>query len=177
MAETREHNFDGIEEYDNPLPRWWVQGFLLSILFALVYCILFPSTWFWDGLLGWSSQKRYEAQVASAPQVRASPGAALTVDLSDPALVAAGKGIFAVRCAVCHGPRGEGKIGPSLVSGPWKYGGKPADVLATISGGRPGGMPPWGKVLSSQEIQQVAAYVLVLGKGKTSGAAARPGGS
>lgn len=176
MTKIREHSFDGIEEYDNPLPRWWVQGFLLSILFALIYCILYPSTWFWDGLLGWSSQRQYEEQMASAPRAGPSPGAVPALDLSDPALAAAGKSIFAVRCAVCHGPNGEGKIGPSLVSGAWRYGGRPADVLATISGGRPGGMPPWGKVLSPQEIQQVAAYVLVLGKGKSSGAT-RPGGS
>lgn len=170
MDEVREHSFDGIEEYDNPLPRWWLYLFYLTIVIAVVYSVFYPSTWFWGGTSDWSASAQYEQQMADAaarwPQTAADADAAeLEKAMHDPAAVAAGKSIFGLRCAVCHGKNGEGKIGPSLTDATWKYGSDAPTVAETITKGRPAGMPPWGKVLSPDEVRQVTAFVLSLGKG------------
>lgn len=167
-ALKREHVVDGIEEYDNPLPRWWLYLFYLTIAFAGVYCVVYPSTWFWGGTQGWSSSGQYEAAMAEAG--KAAPArTATTVSpeevarmAHDPAALAAGKAVFAKNCAVCHGEKAEGKIGPSLVDGTWLYGSEPSDLLETITNGRPKGMPKWGKLLKPEEIQSVAAFVYSL---------------
>lgn len=172
MDEVREHSFDGIEEYDNPLPRWWLYLFYFTIVFAVGYAWYYPTLWFYGGNAGWSQAAQYEQQMAEAakrwPAPVAGAGADLTALMHDPTALAAGQKIFGQRCAVCHGKEAEGKIGPSLKDADWKYGGDSASVMETIEKGRPGGMPPWGKVLSPEQLQQVSAYVLSLSGGQAS---------
>ena len=166
MAELKEHVVDGIEEYDNPLPRWWLYGFYLSILFAVGYAIAYPSLWFWGGTRSWTSANQYDAIMAAVPKAQLAK-----VDLvalaGNPAVVEEGKTIFKTYCVACHGDNAEGKIGPPLVPHKWRYGGEPENILTTIRGGRPGGMPVWGKVLPDEKIQKVAAYVYTLSYGKS----------
>jgi cytochrome c oxidase cbb3-type subunit III len=168
MADLRPHVVDGIEEYDNPLPRWWLYGFYLSIAFAFFYAIVYPSLWFWNGTAGWTSTAQYEATVQNAPKPAV---AAAPVDLekmaSDANVVAAGKDLFKTYCAACHGDNAEGKIGPPLTPHQWKYGGDPESILTTIRNGRPGGMPVWSKVMTDDKIQTVAAYVYSLSRGQS----------
>lgn len=160
---------DGIQEYDNPMPRWWLNLFYFTIAFAVVYCVMYPSFWFWGGTTGWTQTGQYDAQMQQAGEIYKSAGPE-SIDLAacatEPDLVAAGKEIFKLRCVPCHGENAEGKIGPSLVDDEWKFGGTSEDVVASISGGRPGGMPPWQKVLGTQGIKEVGAYVWTLSEHK-----------
>ena len=178
VAEIREHVADGIEEYDNPLPAWWLYGFYASIAFALVYAVVYPSLWCWSGTARWTSAGQYDAMVASAPKV-----AVAKVDLekmsADPGVVAKGHEIFKTYCVACHGDNAEGKIGPPLVAHKWRYGGDPDSILTTIRGGRPNGMPTWSKAISDDKIQLVAAYVFSLSHGASapeSGPSGAPAG-
>lgn len=163
------HEVDGIREYDNPPPAWLVWLFNLSILFSIGYCIVYPSTWFWNGTMGWSQTGQYDRQMVAAQERYGTPAEAAPADVDlvalaqDPTALAAGEEIFKVRCAACHGASGEGgPIAPSLVDDEWLYGNAPDDIIASISGGRPNGMPTWGKVLSSTEVAEVAAFVTKL---------------
>jgi len=162
--EIREHVADGIQEFDNPLPRWWLALFYVTIGFAAVYCVFYPSLWTWSGTLGWSSQKQYEAQMAGVKTAPVAPAVAVDVEKlsKDPAVVAEGKTLFAANCAVCHGEHGEGKVGPSLTDATWKYGGDAHTIVKTITDGRPGGMPVWGKVFGPDQINKLAAFVITL---------------
>lgn len=171
MSEVREHVADGIQEYDNPLPRWWLYGFYLTIAIAAVYCVLYPCTWFWNGTQNWSSAGQLAADIAAYPpkvkELASAEEANEIVKMSkDPAIVAAGKTIFATNCAVCHGDDARGKIGPNLRDhdgdAGWRYGGSAKDILTTIRGGRPKGMPVWGKVMSPEKTEHVAAYIYSL---------------
>jgi cytochrome c oxidase cbb3-type subunit 3 len=167
---------DGIEEYNNPLPGWWVTLFYGTIVFAIVYQILYPS-WFGPGLLKWSQYKRYDQEVEAAKALAAKAGTApagLASVLSDPKAVEAGKAIFGANCAACHGANAEGGIGPNLHQPPyWAYGSGKAEDLEFIvtngTNGTPGlskdskgGMPSWKGPLGPAKIQQVVAYVYSL---------------
>jgi cytochrome c oxidase cbb3-type subunit 3 len=170
MSTVREHAPDGIEEYDNPLPRWWLYGFYLTIVFGAIYAVFYPSLWCWDGTMHWSSSAQWERQVADnarlhpAAVATTSPGDNLEVTSKDATVVADGRAIFLKNCAPCHGDNAEGRIGLSLHDHDWRYGGDEVSILQTIRGGRPGGMPVWGKVLPNEQIQHVAAYVYTLSK-------------
>lgn len=148
---------DGLEEYDNPMPRWWLYLFYFTIVYAVVYCMAYPSFWFWNGFTGWTQEGQY-AQNAPKPK----PGVEemdLSVFAKDTAALEAGKANFAKYCAACHGNNLEGKVGPCLTDAEWKYGGTDKDILISISKGRPAGMPTWGKVLKPDEIAKTAAFV------------------
>ncbi len=165
MAKLLDHEVDGIQEYDNPAPSWLVWLFNLSIVFAIGYSVAYPSTWFWKGTAGWSSSGQWEAQVASAKERYPDPSEiAFSGELpDDPGSLQIGAAVFKKRCAACHGDVGEGKIGPSLIDEEWLYGAEPDKIVESIAGGRPKGMPAWGKVLSSDEVRNVAGYVVSLG--------------
>lgn len=174
MAEVREHVVDGIEEYDNPLPSWWLYGFYVSIVFAVIYSVMYPSFWFWNGTARWTSSAQYEVMLAGVPKPVVKQ-----VDLpklaADPNVVAAGHELFKTYCVACHGDNAEGKVGPPLVPHKWRYGGDPDSILTTIRGGRPGGMPVWGKVLPEEKIETVAAYVYSLSEGRSAPEAGHQG--
>lgn len=146
---------DGIGEEDNKVPLWFNVGFYGLIAVGIVYI-------FYYTLSGWSSAGQYRAQVTAAEALAAEHRAALPTTnpyRGDAAAVAQGKEVFDQICATCHKPDGSGLVGPSLVDPYWKYGHTDDDLFTTVSEGRPGGMPPWGKVLGSEKIWKVLAYV------------------
>lgn len=146
---------DGIEEYDNPLPDWWLGMFWLSILWAFAYGIHYH-------FIAHRSQPAALAAEMAAADARWPAQTAATAEfvMSDEA-VAAGETIFAQNCAVCHGANLEGGIGPTFLDDEWLHGGDPQSVVHTITAGVPDkGMLSWGPILGPEKINQVAAYVL-----------------
>lgn len=146
---------DGIEEYDNPLPDWWLGLLWLTVIWGIGYAIHYH-------FIGNRSQERHLAAEVAEAAVR---WPAQTIDasqfvMSDEA-IAAGKQVYEVNCVVCHGADLEGGIGPTLTDDEWIHGSEPIDVITTITEGVPlKGMIPWGPILTPEQINQVAAYVL-----------------
>jgi cytochrome c oxidase cbb3-type subunit 3 len=161
------HEFDGIQEYDNPLPRWWFLMFLGTVVFSLGYLALYPGLGNFKGLLGWTSAGQWEEEMAHADEVYKpvfAKYAALSVeDLQKPENstgLKMGQRMFANNCSVCHGTGGQGAYGfPNLTDNDWLYGGDPATIKTTITAGRQGAMPAWGEVLGEDGVQDVANYV------------------
>lgn len=168
--ETVGHEFDGIKEYDNPLPRWWFQMFVGTVIFALGYLALYPGLGNFKGLLGWTSHNQWEAEMAYADEVYKpvfAKYAALSVEElqhnENATGLRMGQRMFANNCSVCHGTGGQGAYGfPNLTDNDWLYGGEPETMMTTIINGRQGGMPGWSAVLGEDGIQDVTHYVLSL---------------
>ena len=162
-----DHEYDGIREYDNPLPRWWLWIFWVSIAWSVVYFAnVIPGVGSGAGRV-----RQYESEMAAARAKYGDPRAALaTVDdativaaTADPARVEAGRVTFMTNCVACHRDDAGGNIGPNLTDEYWIHGGKPEQVLATIRAGvLPKGMPAWGQQLGEQRVREVAAYVMTL---------------
>jgi cytochrome c oxidase cbb3-type subunit III len=158
------HTSDGIEEYDNPLPGWWVWVFWATIMFSLGYWVYYQLG------PGPSVIAEYERDVrlAAARQPKMATDGALTDDMivaliKDARLMASAKEIFVTRCAACHGAQGQGIIGPNLTDEYWLHGGQPTEILHTITYGEPqAGMIPWKDQLKPEELAAMAAYVLTL---------------
>lgn len=143
---------DGIEEYDNPLPDWWVGMFILSIAFAAVYPIWFHS--------GNTQLEQYEREMAAANE-RWPQNDALAELPTDAATIAEGAEIFTSTCASCHKADMTGGIGPNLVDAEWIHGGTGQDILKTVTEGVSSkGMPAWGAILGPKKVQAVSAFVL-----------------
>jgi cytochrome c oxidase cbb3-type subunit 3 len=168
--ELLDHDADGIREFDNDLPRWWLYGFYLTIAFSVVYMInyhVMASPLF--GQPGMEAEYREEmlaAEKAAQPsEAGAGSGAALT-PLTDSASLAAGQGIFegaANVCASCHRPDLGGLIGPNLTDDYWLHGCTVQEIVKSIRTGYPQkGMLPYGtgKTLTDEELIQVASYVI-----------------
>lgn len=169
MPEKIGHPIDGIEEYNNPVPRWLMLLLYFTMLIAVVYWIMYPG--WWPGVLGWSSAGMYREEVAASEAKYAAmrpKKADINVLVHDPAAIADGKKIFAQNCTPCHGAeaRGDTGIGPNLTDKTWIYGGKPEQIVHTITNGTANGMPTWGPQLGEQKIQKVAAFVHSLGGGE-----------
>lgn len=175
------HNVDGIQELNNPLPRWWLWKFYILIAFGVVYLVLFPGLGSYKGTLGWTSAGQHAEEVAAAEaeygplfkQWAATPVAELAKDEN---AVKAGQRIFLANCATCHGSDAGGNIGfPNLTDHDWLWGGEPDTIKTTIAGGRTGAMPPWGKILGEQGVIEVSHYVRSLSGQKHDEATARVG--
>ena len=168
--ETLGHAFDGIEEYDNPLPRWWFILFISTVIFGLGYLALYPGLGNYKGLLGWTSHNQWEAEIAHAEENYKplfAKYAALSIEElasgEHEAGLAMGQRMFANNCAVCHGTGGVGAYGfPNLTDNDWLYGGSPSAIKTTIVNGRMGGMPPWGQILGEDGVRDMTSYVLSL---------------
>lgn len=148
---------DGIEEYDNPLPNWWLGLFYLTIVWAVLYAVHYHF------IAHRSQPAKLAAEMAEAdkrwPQ-QAAAAAATTVNIT-PEAVAAGEAIFKANCVPCHGADMKGGIGPNLLDTVWIHGGKPEEILHTITVGVPEkGMLTWGPILGPQKVAEVAAYVV-----------------
>ena len=164
-----DHNYDGIQEYDNPLPRWWVGLFWASIVFSLLYYVnVIPGIGTGAGRIANYDKEVAAANAKAAALDAASPKVELTDDLvlgylKDPAAMAGGKQTFLTICATCHLPDGGGNIGPNLTDDYWIHGNRPLQLVHTIETGVPDkGMPPWQGVLTTEQIGHAAAYVLGL---------------
>jgi cytochrome c oxidase cbb3-type subunit 3 len=159
--------YDGIQEYDNPMPGWWVWIFWATIVFSALYWLNVPGVGPGKGRIA-----NYEREVAGAQAKYGSrvpaPGsgptdAQLIAFAQDPAKRAQGKSVFETSCAPCHRADGGGVIGPNLTDDFWIHGGRPTQILHTITTGvADKGMPAWGTVLKPDDLPAVAAYVMSL---------------
>lgn len=146
---------DGIDEYDNPLPDWWLGLFWLTIIWALGYGIHYHF------IAERSAVKELAAEVAAAEERWPAQAAEIGDFAVTPEAVAAGEQLFQVNCVVCHGPNLEGLIGPSLVDEEWLHGGTRESVLRTIGEGvLDKGMPNWGTLLGTDKVNQLSAFVI-----------------
>ncbi len=167
---TTGHVWDeDLRELNNPLPRWWMGLFVITVVFAGIYLAFYPGLGSDPGSLGWSSVKQHadeveKARAAMAPvyaKYTAMPAAELA---KDPKAMAIGERLFANNCAQCHGADARGSKGfPNLTDGDWLYGGAPEKIVETIVNGRQGNMPPMAAAVGSPEdVKNVANYVLSL---------------
>lgn len=159
------HVYDGIEEQDNRLPNWWLAILWGTLVFGLGYWVYYETTG-----MGVSPREELKAELAVLARAQAASGTVTDDTLltlsKDPTVTAAGQAAFQTTCAACHGPAGEGTIGPNLTDKYWLHGAKPTDIHRTIaSGAVEKGMPAWKQTLGAERVKQLAAYVLTL-KGK-----------
>ncbi len=184
-----EHDYDGIQELDNDLPPWWLYLFYVSIIFSVIYMVHYHVTGTGDLMVeeyrkelnpaatstfDISYHSPYYKRSAAAPaairpetgsmeeEVAETPVVSLT-PLTDEASLAKGKKIYATNCAVCHGPQGEGGIGPNMTDNYYIHGGTINDLVKIINVGVPAkGMIPWDKTLTPEQIHEVASYLVTL---------------
>jgi cytochrome c oxidase cbb3-type subunit 3 len=173
--DTTGHVYDGIEEYDNPLPRWWVMMFWATIIFAVGYIAAYGLANMngflrvevngeqvpWTQTAQWQNEvEQFEAKVAPLyAQYAATPIVEL---INDKAALQTGQRIFASNCAVCHGSGAKGAQGfPNLTDNDWLYGGTPENIVKTITHGRNGMMPAKGLMptMTDEQVVQTAQYV------------------
>ena len=174
-AESTGHVWDeGLSELNNPMPRWWMWLFYITIVFGVIYLALYPGLGSFVGKLGWTSAGEYkdELKVADAeygPLFEKFQKTDLKLLAADPQARAIGERLFLTYCAQCHGSDARGNKGyPNLTDTDWLYGGDPEVIKATLIKGRNGVMPPMGAAIGSEkEIENVAHYVLSL-SGSTS---------
>ena len=160
-----DHEYDGIQEYDNRLPNWWLYTLYGAIVFGVGYWIVFHT--FQTVPL---PVERYEEemQLAAEAQLERIEGQDLSnetfsVLLSVPKRVEAGKLVFTQFCVVCHLEQGQGSVGPNLTDAYWVHGASPLEIHKTVTDGVPEkGMAAWGSLLGPTKVQDVVTYVLTL---------------
>lgn len=165
-VETTGHKWDeDLAEYNNPLPRWWSWLFYLTIVFGLVYLVLYPGLGSWKGTLGWTQVSQYKEETRIAEKQFGpiyEKFAAMPVEslAGNPDALAIGQKLFLNNCAQCHASDGGGSRGfPNLTDVEWLWGGTPEAIKTSITDGRVGMMPAWGEALGDAKIKDVAHYV------------------
>jgi len=173
-GETTGHVWDDdLEEYSNPLPRWWLWLFYITIVFALVYLAVYPGMGNYKGMFDWTQKGQYEDEMAAADKqfapIFAGYAKEAIPDLAKNAkAMESGQRLFLNYCATCHGSDAGGAPGfPNLTDKEWIYGGEPDVIKASILDGRVGAMPAMGAAMTPEQLEQVTAYVLSL-SGRTS---------
>jgi cytochrome c oxidase cbb3-type subunit III len=165
-AQPTGHVWDeDLKELNNPLPRWWFNLFLITIIFGGVYLVLYPGLGSFSGVLNWTQTSQYEEEMAEAGAIYdplfeqfAQTGIEQLVDNEEAML--AGERLFANYCSVCHGSDARGAPGfPNLRAGVWSWGGSPDAIKTSIMTGREGVMPGWQGALGDDGVRDVAAYV------------------
>lgn len=147
---------DGIEEYDNPLPDWWLGLFFFTVLWAVGYGVDYHL------VSGRSQAASYVAEVEAAD--RQWPAVTAVAAEATPEVIQDGRAIFQQNCIACHGEHLEGGIGPNLIDETWIHGGTLAEIQTTIANGVPEkGMLNWGPILGPEKVSKVAAYVYATG--------------
>mgnify|MGYP003407022912 CR=1 FL=1 len=164
------HEYDGIEEADNELPKWWVAVFIGSVIFGGAYYFVY---------------EKYHVQPSPTEELAVvmAERAKHTTDYGDADLLAiakdasalrAGQQAYTTNCVACHGSKAEGTIGPNLTDSAWLHGGNPSKIFSTIRDGVPAkGMPTWGAILGNIGVRDVAAYVVSLRNSNVPGKAAQ----
>ncbi len=175
------HIYDGIEELDYPPPNWFRALFYITIAFGVIYFFYYTIG---DGpTLTQEYQKAKNAEEYAQYERRATSGGAKSLSegelialVRSPERKAAGAASFQTKCASCHGGAGQGGIGPNLTDENWLHGAKMTEILATITQGVPDkGMPAWGQVLGTEEIQSLTVFIRSLLGTKPAGAKAPQG--
>ncbi len=180
-GESTGHQWDGLEELNNPLPKWWLWLFYFTIIFSLVYLVIFPGLGNFKGYLGWTSHNQYDAEVVDSDAkygpIFAKFAATPIPELAkDPKAVKAGERLFSSYCSQCHGSDAKGTKGfPNLTDNDWLYGGEPETIKTSILGGRNGVMPAFGPALGEKGVEDVAAYVQSLSGRNVDAASAAAG--
>jgi cytochrome c oxidase cbb3-type subunit 3 len=167
---TTGHSWDeGLTELNNPMPRWWMWMFYITIVFGLAYLVLYPGLGSFRGKLGWQSTGAYQAELKKAdahyaPLFNKYLNQDIQAVANDPQAHAIGERLFLTYCAQCHGSDARGSKGfPNLTDRDWLYGGTPEVIKATIMKGRNGQMPSMAAALGSdKDVENVAHYVLSL---------------
>jgi len=165
---TTGHVYDGIKEYNNPLPKWWLNMFYLTIIYAIGYLVVYPGMGNFPGTFGWSSAGQHQEEVDDAkakfgPIFEKYAKMEIKDLIKDEQAIGMGQRIFANTCFACHGSDARGAPGyPNLTDSDWLYGGTPEAIKTTITNGRNGVMPPMGAALGEQGEKDVIAYVLSL---------------
>ncbi|WP_136417167.1 MULTISPECIES: cytochrome-c oxidase, cbb3-type subunit III [Oxalobacteraceae] len=168
--QTTGHSWDeGLAELNNPMPRWWMWMFYITIVFGVGYLFLYPGLGSYAGKLGWKSTGAYQEELQKADQEFGPIFAKyqqqdLKTVAADPQAHAIGERLFLTYCAQCHGSDARGNKGfPNLTDKDWLYGGEAETIKTTIMNGRNGMMPPMGAALGSdKDVENVANYVLSL---------------
>ena len=166
---TTHHVWDeDIEEYNNPLPRWFLHLFYITIFFGIIYLVLYPGMGNFRGVLGWSQIGQYEQEVERIDaRFSEAFGRFAGMDIaemaSEPAVLAAGHNLYMNNCATCHGSDARGASGfPNLRDDDWQWGSTPTAIRVSIARGRTGVMPGWEAALGDDGIKEVTEFVLSL---------------
>ena len=156
-----------LQEMNNPLPRWWLWLFILTMVFAVFYYIAYPGLGSFGGQLGWTSQNEYDQEIAQANKALEPIYAAFDAQApeqlaGDPKAMAVGERLFMNNCSQCHGSDARGSKGfPNLTDKDWLHGGSPDKINETITKGRVGQMPPMAAAVGTPEdVRNVSQYVL-----------------
>lgn len=163
---TMGHVWDeDLEELNNPLPRWWLIMFYLTLFFGIGYLILYPGLGVFSGVLGWTQTKQYEDEIDTAEE-QYGPIYNRFLDIginklaNEPEALKIGERLFSTYCTTCHGSDARGVRGfPNLRDDDWLYGGTPEKIRESIMKGRQGMMPPWQDSLGHEGVFQVSEYV------------------
>jgi cytochrome c oxidase cbb3-type subunit 3 len=165
-SETTGHVWDeDLRELNNPLPRWWLGLFWITIAFSIVYLILFPGLGRFEGVLGWSQKGQYQEEMAAAraafqQQYGSFDEMSLTELAADAQAVEMGRNLYAHNCATCHGSDARGAPGyPNLTDDHWIWGNTAAQIEQTVVNGRRAAMPAWGDALGEDGVTRTATYV------------------
>lgn len=162
---TTGHVFDGIEEYNNSLPRWWLNMFYITLIFSIGYLVLYPGLGKFEGILGWTSESQLEEEVDAAKQTyQPLFDKYINIPIEELATIKQatemGKRIFVNTCFGCHGSDARGNPGyPNLTDNDWLWGGEPADIELSIANGRIGIMPAFGQSLKAHQIDELVNYI------------------
>lgn len=160
---VKKQEFDGIQEYNNPLPRWWLITFIGTVIFAFGYWVFYHTF-----EIGITPEQELEKQKKIVAAKEEKSAAMVTEDMlmalaKDPEAVTRGKAVFSQNCVACHGDKGQGVIGPNLTDAYWIHGGKPMEIHKVVSFGVPEkGMIAWKNALSAKTINDVVAYILTI---------------
>jgi cytochrome c oxidase cbb3-type subunit III len=162
-----EHNYDGIQEFDNPMPRWWVYIFWATIVFSVLYWLNVPGVGNGRGRVADYERDMAAAAAASAKFAASQPTSStpeqLTALTKDASALAVGKQAFSQNCAACHRLDAGGQIGPNLTDDYWLHGAAIDQIRKSVADGvLEKGMPPWGKILKPAQLDAVVAYVVTL---------------
>jgi cytochrome c oxidase cbb3-type subunit III len=164
-GKTMGHVWDEtLEEYNNPMPKWWSWLFVITIVFAFVYLALYPGLGNFPGVLGWTSVGQYKAErqrmdTAVKPLYDKYQAMDVKAVAADKTANEMGKRLYLTYCMQCHGADGRGAKGfPNLTDSDWLYGGEPDQIKVTLAEGRLGVMPPHAQ-LGAETIKDLANYV------------------
>ena len=168
---TTGHIWDeDLKELNNPLPGWWLNLFYITLVFGVVYLILYPGLGGFKGVKGWTQVKQYEDEVSAAnekydPLYERFANQDIVTLADNPEALKIGQRLYSAYCTTCHGSDagGASRGFPNLRDDDWLWGGDPESIKTTILNGRQGAMPAWKGMIKDENIEQVTEYVISLG--------------